>query len=192
MTLALRLDLALPDWIAAAVEPNRTYADDDARITLAIELARRNVELATGGPFGAAVFDADGTVLGLGVNRVLPEVCSVAHAETMACMLAQRNTGRVRLNRDDDDRPHGPITLAASGQPCCQCYGAVVWAGIDRLVIAARSEDVERLTEFDEGPLPSDWVGELERRGIEVVRDVRRDESCRVLSAYAREGGPNY
>ncbi len=29
------------------------------------------------------------------------------------------------------------------------------------------------LTEFDEGPLPADWIGELKRRGIEVVRDMR-------------------
>ena len=27
------------------------------------------------------------------------------------------------------------MTLATSSQPCCQCYGATFWAGIDHLLI---------------------------------------------------------
>jgi hypothetical protein len=67
-----------------------------------------------------------------------------------------------------------------------------VWAGIDRLLIGARSEDVEALTEFDEGPLPADWIGELERRGIAVQRDVQRDAACEVLRMYSSSGGSRY
>jgi 23S rRNA C2498 (ribose-2'-O)-methylase RlmM len=55
----------------------------------------------------------------------------------------------------------------------------------------ARTEDVESLTEFDEGPLPADWVGELERRGIAVRRDILRDASREVLADYGRNG-PSY
>ena len=47
-----------------------------------------------------------------------------------------------------------------------------------------------RLTEFDEGPLPADWVGELERRGIAVVRDLHRDAACDVLRAYGAQQRP--
>jgi tRNA(Arg) A34 adenosine deaminase TadA len=110
----------------------------------------------------------------------------------MAYMLAQGRTHRLRLNRDADDAPIGPITLATSSQPCCQCYGATVWAGIDRLLIGARAEDVEALTEFDEGPLPADWVGALDHRGIAVVRDIERDAACAVLRAYGEQGGQRY
>lgn len=191
MTLSIDLRLALPDWVAA-VDDARPYPDDDAKMTLAIDLARRNVEAESGGPFGAAVFDADDRALAVGVNCVLPQTCSLAHAETMACMLAQRHAGRVRLNQTDGGESRAPITLATSAQPCCQCYGALVWAGIDRLLIGANSEDVESLVGFDEGPLPVDWVGELERRGIEVVRDLHRAEVCKVLQAYAERGGPTY
>jgi tRNA(Arg) A34 adenosine deaminase TadA len=84
------------------------------------------------------------------------------------------------------------MTLATSAQPCCQCYGATMWAGIDRLLIGARSEDVEALTEFDEGPLPADWIGELQAREIEVVRDIERDAARAVLKTYGELGGPNY
>jgi hypothetical protein len=55
-------------------------------------------------------------------------------------------------------------------------------------LIGARGADVEELTTFDEGPLPSDWVGELERRGIKVRRDILRDQARAVLAAYGARG----
>ena len=187
-----RVELTLPGWIHEAVAGAGAVAGDAAKVALAIELSRRNVEASTGGPFGAVVFGPDDRVVAAAVNRVTPMACSLAHAEAMAYMLAQRRLGRVRLNRDDDDRPLGPYVLATSSQPCCQCYGATVWAGVDRLLIGARSEDVESLTEFDEGPLPADWVGELERRGIAVVRDLLRDDARAVLRAYGEGDGERY
>lgn len=190
--LPARVELALPDWIEEAVAGIDAVAGDEAKVALAIELSRRNVEAGTGGPFGAVVFGPDDRVVAAAVNRVLPQGCSVAHAETMAYMLAQQHVGRARLNRDANDQPIGPYVLATSAQPCCQCYGATVWAGVDRLLIGARSTDVEELTEFDEGPLPTDWVGELERRGIAVVRDLLRDDARTVLAAYGGGDGVRY
>jgi tRNA(Arg) A34 adenosine deaminase TadA len=192
MMLYAQVHLTLPAWVHEAVDTTRAYTGDDAKLALAIELSRRNVEAATGGPFGAAVFGPDDRIIAVGVNRVLPHACSVAHAETMAYMLAQQRTQRPRLNENDAGERVGPITLATSAQPCCQCYGATVWAGVDRLLIGARSEDVEALTEFDEGPLPADWIGELERRGIAVVRDVQREAACDVLRMYSATGGSRY
>lgn len=177
----------LPAWLADARELDSVHADRDARITLVIDLARRNVEHATGGPFGAAVFDAAGQVVAAGVNRVEQLQLSLAHAEIMALVGAQRRLGRARLNGDGRR-----YTLATSAQPCCQCYGAIVWAGIDELLIAARSEDTESLAGFDEGPLPDDWIGALDRRGIRVERDLHREEACAVLAAYASRGGTRY
>lgn len=190
--LYAQVHLTLPAWVHDGVDTTRAYASDEDKVALAIELSRINVEERSGGPFGAVVFGPDDRVIAVGVNRVLPHSCSVAHAEMMAYMLAQQRTQRARLNRDAEDRPIGPITLATSSQPCCQCYGATVWAGIDRLLIGARSEDVEELTEFDEGPLPADWVGELERRGIAVVCDLNRTEAREVLRNYGAAGGERY
>ena len=190
--LYAQVHLTLPAWVHDAVDTARTYPGDDEKIALAIQLSRLNVDAQTGGPFGAAVFGPGDRLIAVGVNRVLPQSTSVAHAETMAYMLAQQRTQRPRLNRDADDQPVGPITLDTSSQPCCQCYGATVWAGVDRLLIGARAEDVEALTEFDEGPLPADWVGELGKRGIDVVRDIERDAACAVLRVYGERGGANY
>ena len=177
----------LPDWTGKAVDFSRRYAGHDAQIDLAIDLSRRNVEHATGGPFGAAVFDDAGGLVAVGVNRVEPLASSLAHAEIMALVLAQHKLGRARLNADGRR-----YTLAASAQPCCQCYGAMVWAGIDTLLVGARAADTESLAGFDEGPLPEDWAGELARRGIDVVRDLRREDARAVLAGWAARGGTRY
>lgn len=190
--LLAQVHLTLPVWVHDAVDASRTYASDADKVALAIALSRGNVEHGSGGPFGAVVFGPDDRIVAVGVNRVLPQTCSVAHAEMMAYMLAQQRTQRARLNLDDAGRAVGPITLATSSQPCCQCYGATIWAGIDRLLIGARAEDVMALTPFDEGPLPADWIGELEKRGIAVTRDLERATACDVLRAYGQDGGRRY
>lgn len=185
--LPLQIQLNLPSWIGEVADAQRRYEDDEARVALAIELSRQNVERDTGGPFGAAVFEAvSGQLIAAAVNRVMPEHCSLTHAETMALMLAQQSLGRHRLNQ-----PDGRYVLATSAQPCCQCYGALVWAGIDELLIGARADDVEQLAGFDEGPLPADWIGELQQRGITVRRDILREQARGVLTAY-RDGGTVY
>lgn len=181
--LPLQIHLTLPPWIGEVADESRPYLTDEERVGLAIELSRHNVERSHGGPFGAAVFNEAGRLISVGVNRVVPQTCSVAHAEMMAYMIAQQRLAAFRLNEQG-----GRYILATSSQPCCQCYGATIWAGIDALLIGARSEDVEELTEFDEGPLPTDWIGELERRNIAVRRDILRAQARDVLSAYGATG----
>ena len=185
--LYAQVHLTLPAWIHDAFDQAVTFASDEDKVALAIELSRRNVEARSGGPFGAVVFGPDHRVVAAGVNRVMPHTTSLAHAENMAYMLAQQRLQTPRLND-----VMAPVSLATSSQPCCQCYGATIWAGIDRLLIGARAEDVMELTEFDEGPLPADWVGELERRGIAVSRDILRGDARAVLRAYGESGGERY
>ena len=178
-----QLHLTLPAWIHDEVDPNRSYPDADSRIALAIQLSRRNVDHRSGGPFGAAVFTESGRLVGVGVNRVVPHNCSVAHAEVMALATSQQRLQNFRLNHAGER-----ITLATSAQPCSMCYGALIWAGIDELLIAARADDVQTLAGFDEGPLPSDWAGELRKRGIEVHADLMRDHARDVLRDYGESG----
>lgn len=180
--LYAQLHLTLPPWVHE-LDAGRVHADADAQMAFAIELSRRNVQHASGGPFGAAVFDGEGRLVGVGVNRVVAHNCSAAHAEVMALATSQQRLQRFRLNQDG-----GRMRLATSAQPCSMCYGALIWAGIDEVLIGARADDVQSLAGFDEGPLPADWRGELERRGIAVQSDLRRDEACAVLRAYGESG----
>ena len=180
--LYAQLHLTLPPWVHE-LDVDRTYADADSQMAFAIELSRRNVQHASGGPFGAAVFNEGGRVVGVGVNRVVAHNCSAAHAEMLAFATSQQRLQRYRLNLDG-----GRMRLATSAQPCAMCYGATIWAGVDEVLVGARADDVQSLAGFDEGPLPADWRGELERRGIAVQVDLRRDEACSVLRAYGESG----
>jgi tRNA(Arg) A34 adenosine deaminase TadA len=183
--LPLQIHLTLPPWIGEVADESRTYLTDEERVGLAIELSKQNVERSHGGPFGAAVFNAAGRLISVGVNRVMEQSCSVVCVEMMAYMMAQQRLAAFRLNEQG-----GRYILASSAQPCCQCFGATIWAGIDELLIGARSEDVEALTDFDEGPLPTDWIGELQRRNIAVRRDILRDQARAVLASYSAIGTP--
>jgi tRNA(Arg) A34 adenosine deaminase TadA len=166
----------------------RTPPDaDEDRLRLVIDLARESARRG-GGPFGAAVFERDsGRLVAPGVNQVLALRTSLAHAEIVAIVTAQR----VRGSHDLGVETVPACELVTSTEPCVQCYGALIWSGVRRVVIGARREDAEAIG-FDEGPRPDDWVGELTRRGIAVVRDLLRDEARAVLDAYARGGGLLY
>lgn len=189
--LYAQVHLTLPAWLHQLDITERHYPDAESQVALAIDLSAQNVAQGSGGPFGAAVFDGDGRLIAAGVNRVVPQTCSVAHAEMMAFMTAQQRLQQNRLN-DPEFGLRGPVTLATSAQPCCMCYGASFWAGLDRLLIGARAEDVMELTDFDEGPLPADWIGELERRGIQVERDLLREKARAVLRTYGEMEGNRY
>lgn len=178
----------LPDWVPdllARLGPH--FPTPAARMGLAIELARENVRQGTGGPFGAAVFNADGALVAPGVNRVVPARGSIWHAEMVALTLAQQ-----RLGTHDLGAPGlSAHTLYTSTEPCAMCLGAIPWSGVRELVCGARGEDAEAIG-MDEGSKPADWAAALVRRGIAVVRDIRRDDAAAVLRAYAAGGGPIY
>lgn len=71
------------------------------------------------------------------------------------------------------------------------CFGAIPWSGVRRLVCGARSEDA-RAIGFDEGPRPSKWVKELEKRHMTIITGVRRAAARKVLRTYKKNGGKIY
>jgi len=159
------------------------------RVRFVINLSQTNVENQTGGPFGAAIFERDsGRLVSVGVNQVVASGCSVAHAEMIAFMMAQVTLGTFDLGGGNLPAHE----LVTSAQMCAMCMGATPWSGVRRVVIAAKSEDVEELTDFDEGPRMADWRQQLEARGIEVIEGLLRDEARLVLAGYASSEGVIY
>lgn len=183
------IEIALPEWIEKVLpDENKVYLRPEDRMDLVIDLARQNVDAGTGGPFGAGVFDVrSGRLIAPGVNLVIWANYSVAHAEIVAMMIAQKRVGSYDLG--GDGLP--PMELVASTEPCAMCLGALVWSGVRRLVCGARDADA-RAVGFDEGPKPNDWIGALKARGIAVLQDVRRSVSIQVLGDYAARGGVIY
>jgi len=112
-----------PGWDGgslAAVE-----ADASARRMLAVAVEEAKAGLAEGGvPIGAALFTADGTLLGRGHNRRVQDGDASTHAETAAF----RNAGR---------RPGGyrDTVMVTTLSPCWYCSGLVRQFGIPHVVI---------------------------------------------------------
>jgi len=182
-------EVRLPDWVDGFLaEAGSCFPTAEDRMGLVIGLSRRNVDEATGGPFGAAVFEAaTGRLVAPGVNVVMTTPCSVAHAETMAIAIAQRIVGHYDLGG-----PGMPdCEIAASTEPCAMCLGAINWSGVRSLVCGARDEDATAIG-FDEGPKRTDWADVLTARGLAVTRDVLRAEAAAVLQRYADTGGAIY
>jgi len=184
---ARAVTLTLPAWVGEVVSAFSSFESVEERMRLAVALARENVRRHAGGPFGAAVFLLrDRMLVSIGVNSVLRERASVAHAEIMALLFAQQEAGTHDLGAVD-----GGCELVTSVEPCAMCLGAVPWAHVRRLVCGARDEDA-RAAGFDEGAKPADWPRVLAGRGIEVVRDVLREDAASVLREYRESGGPIY
>ena len=182
-----RFTIAMPPWLKGfLVARPRDFGTPEGRMAFAIALSAENARRGTGGPFGAAVFSvATRELVSCGVNRVVSENASIAHAEIMALTLAERTIASWDL---------GPanLELVSSAAPCAMCLGAVVWSGARALMIGARREDVERYAGFDEGPIPPDWKAEFDRRGIAVQTDILRIEAAAILDAYGKSGGAVY
>ena len=182
------LTIRLPAWIENFLKKSpEVFSDIEEKMRFVIDLSHQNVEYNTGGPFAAAVFDENGCLVAPGINIVIASNCSVLHAEIMAIALAQKTLGHY----DISDGGRLRYDLFVTTEPCAMCFGAVPWSGVCRLVCGARSEDAQKIG-FDEGPRPSAWVEALTDRGIDVVRDVLREEAAAVLKAYSAAGGTIY
>jgi tRNA(Arg) A34 adenosine deaminase TadA len=177
-----------PDWVRDVVDFDCLYPDDDSRVRVAIALARENVLRATGGPFGAAVFEAGtGRLVGVGTNAVLRLNNSSAHAEIVALMMAESKVESFTLQGEG----LAAHELFSSCEPCAMCLGATLWSGVTRLVFAATREDATRLS-FDEGPVFPESYTYLEQRGIAIERGRLRAEAGAVFDLYLERGGPIY
>ena len=134
---------------------NDAPLDDAAMLEVALNEAR--IGLSEGGiPIGAALFSADGTLLGCGHNRRVQLDDPSIHAETDAF----RDAGRQRSYRG--------TTMVTTLSPCWYCSGLVRQFGISRVVIGEARNFVGG----------HDWLAE---HGVEVV--VLDDQRCVDLLA---------
>ncbi|WP_033441703.1 nucleoside deaminase [Saccharothrix sp. NRRL B-16314] len=91
---------------------------------LAVAVAEARAGLAEGGiPIGAALFAADGTLLGRGHNRRVQDGDASTHAETAAFRAAGRRAG------------YRDTIMVTTLSPCWYCSGLVRQFGIPHVVI---------------------------------------------------------
>jgi len=181
-----KLTLQLPDYLLPELPAeNEAISSADARMELVIKLSRVNIENG-GGPFAAGIFCMDShTLLAPGVNLVVPTNCSVAHAEMIAIMFAEQVAESFNL------ADKGSYELITSSEPCAQCFGAIPWSGVKRVVFGATRFDVEKIG-FEEGPKPEKWEAALESRGIHVEGPRLQAKAAQVLLDYLEAGNAIY
>lgn len=181
------ITLSLPDWVAQFVAQYPVLIPNPVdRMDFVLELTKKNIMEKTGGPFGAAVFEKEsGKLIAVGVNRVLAETASSAHAEVIAITFAQKKLQQYDLGSN----PEIDYQIVVNAQMCAMCLGAVCWSGITDVLYSASSADVERITGFDEGPLPSDIVQELTLRGITVTEGMLLEKGIETLELYQKVDG---
>ena len=128
---------------------------------LAVALAEARKGLAEGGiPIGAAIFDAQGKLVGSGHNRRVQNGDPSLHGETDAF----RNAGRQRSYRN--------LIMVTTLAPCWYCSGLVRQFGLGSVVVG------ESRT-FQGG---IEWLRSL---GIPVV-DLDSSECASLLGEYIR------
>lgn len=169
----------LPKWCRKFIAKceGRVFYSDEEKMQLVEKLLKKQIEKGTGGPFAAIIFNENDTVVSIGVNRVVPLKNSTAHAEMVSFQLGEAAVGAYTL-------AGGKYTLATSAQPCAQCLGASVWAGVKKVITGVDAKFTEILG-FDEGPIHPSWRKELEKRGIQVVEGVREKQIKELMSRYA-------
>ncbi|MER6268841.1 nucleoside deaminase [Streptomyces sp900105755] len=135
-----------------------------ARTWLATAVAEARAGLAEGGiPIGAALYGADGALLGRGHNRRVQDDDPSMHAETAAF----RAAGRQRSYRG--------ATMVTTLSPCWYCSGLVRQFGISRVVIGEAAT-------FHGG---HEWLAE---HGVEIV--LLEDAECVALMHDFIENNP--
>lgn len=164
------------------------FFQDEAKMQLAIDLARHNVLQNQGGPFGAAIFEQhSGLLIAVGVNKVIAQQDSTAHAEIEAIRAAQTRLACYTLYQ----RLGGRYELFTSAEPCAMCLGAIAWAGLSRVVCAAKGEDARSIG-FDEGPVFEQSYEYLKNLGIEITFECKRSAAVDVMRHYLALNLPIY
>jgi len=128
---------------------------------LAVALAEARKGLAEGGlPIGAAIFDAEGRLVGSGHNRRVQNGDPSMHGETDAF----RNAGRQRSYRK--------LIMVTTLAPCWYCSGLVRQFGFGTLIVGESRN-------FQGG---LEWLRSL---GVRVI-DLDSDECVAMMAGYIR------
>jgi tRNA(Arg) A34 adenosine deaminase TadA len=182
------VSITLPPWLWEYYNglSDETFESDEAMMAVAVEISKRNVEHATGGPFGCAIFERTigGTtkLFAVGANRVTTLNNSTLHGETVAIQFAEQKLKSFSL-RPGGDKSNKEYILCTSCEPCAMCLGSIMWASPSEMHCAATKEDAEAIG-FDEGPVFPESYKHLEASGIKIKRRILRTEGKSVLDHY--------
>jgi len=152
--------------------------DETKIMRQAIEKARETMNEDLGGPFGAAVVDAEGNILAVASNTVLGDNDPTAHAEVNAIRAAAKKKGSYDLSG---------CTLYTTAHPCPMCLGAIIWANIKHIRYGCRPEDADSIGFRDD--FIYDFIkGDMKDKEILTIDEGERDACLRLFKEYKDKG----
>ncbi|TKS58057.1 MAG: tRNA-specific adenosine deaminase [Nitrospira sp.] len=147
---------------------------DEDFMRLAIQTAWQGVAKGEM-PFGACIV-SKGQVISVAHNSAKTDMDTTAHAEVQAIREASRRLKSLELTG---------CAIYSTCEPCPMCFTACAWAKVGRIVYACRIADADK-TGIRQVPISSARMNQLSQSGVEVVRDVLREESLKLFEAWRR------
>jgi tRNA(Arg) A34 adenosine deaminase TadA len=135
------------------------HEPNPAHLQRAIELATRNVQAGTGGPF-AAVIVRDGVVIAEAANSVTTTNDPTAHGEINAIRKACAALGTFTL---------AGCEIYSSCEPCPMCLAAIYWARLSAIYYGCGQQDAARAG-FDDKFLYEEIARAPAERSIPAVQ----------------------
>ncbi|MDX1611276.1 MAG: nucleoside deaminase [Candidatus Thermoplasmatota archaeon] len=178
----------LPRWLTILVQPGERLGSETEALGRTIQIATSSARHG-GGPFGALVTTEDLEVVSVGWNHVIESRDSTAHAEVTALRGAQQALDTHDLSQASE----GPLTMFSSCAPCIQCYGALYWSGLQRIISAAPASAAEAIG-FQEGPVTQElWEIARTDKGLVHRQDAESDrDPLKPFQVYEAAGGEVY
>ncbi|PLT29381.1 tRNA-specific adenosine deaminase [Peribacillus deserti] len=130
----------------------------------AVHLAKMNVSLNGGGPFGAVVVK-EGKIIAAGQNQVTASCDPTAHAEIRAIRAACEVLRHQQLDGCE---------IYTSCEPCPMCLGAIYWAR-PKAVYYACTKDQAAAIGFDDHFIYTELVLPKEERRLSMKQLIVND-----------------
>ncbi len=130
----------------------------DKHMAEAARISREKMNAGLGGPFGAVIVK-DGTVVGVGFNKVTTDNDPTAHAEVVAIRDACQKLGTFDLR--------GAV-IYTSCEPCPMCLASIYWARLEKIYYANSRYDAARIG-FDDAELYEEIAKEIEDRKMKMI-----------------------
>lgn len=138
---------------------------------LAIDEAKKTMNMDKGGPFGAAIVK-DGKVIAVSSNTVLGDCDPTAHAEINAI----RKAGEKLKTHDLSD-----CKLYATGYPCPMCLSAIIWSNIKEVYYGTDLNDAEAIGFRDD--FIYDFI-KNNNSGVLSIKNVSKEECLKLFEEY--------
>lgn len=137
----------------------------------AINEAYKGINLGHGGPFGAVIVK-DGKVIAKGHNTVIKNNDPTCHGEMNAIKKACKKLNTFDLSGCD---------IYTTGFPCPMCFGALLWANINKIYYGCNTTDTEIIGFRDKA-----FEESIPTQKNTICQELDRNECLKLYEKYSK------